>query len=1104
MSFHSSKNEFFSVRRPGITGVLLSLTISILVYFPLFEALFEIPLRQFPDRAIGITVLKGIDANARTLYYCLNLIFITLLFFILQYLFARLHTFFAVHMPERYLKSDLRIQQYLIIFELFLLLYGLFKDNGFYSRLVLSLLVLNGLLYFTAGLKVWIYTKHRAYFNYYQDHSHLVFSLLLSAGIFFAGWVVGFHSLVISTSNYLFFIIVSLLAYIFLPLLYSLAGLMIEKVRNASLMTAVVLAFIPVIIPLSNELHFSFIFLQGISPEAWARVLTAAIWVLAIASWFIFLFRNSRLKTTLVVHRIIFPVLLTGFFLSDAVRGQIIFPTFDLFHNGERMLITQQLFNFGKLPFADILPTHGVMDFFGQALYTFIHGYRGPEMFLWRWIPVLAGLLLWYFLLARLVAPFFAFLLILLTPESFLFHDYYRMILVVLFVLFWTYRRRSFTRYLVLWLSVVFLFFWRFDFGVIAALTTLATIPWLTYINPGNGYPGLFRLIKSLVPVFVAGITVFMVTAVLYSVLLWSQGLSPADFLSQWYYYFKIQAPTQTIPESYTVKNLLFFLEYIVTPFISVIILSVFLYQGLIQRRLIRKIQLLLVWLAVFSLIMTMRTIQRHALVEAFNPVLSMFLVAAFPFYFRWQNVWIPRYLFLISFLIYTMFLADIPRRGFVKSNPHSLTPRDTIFRFFSYPERGSRVVINDSSQFRNLNAFCNEHLRDDQTFFDFSNAPLLYVMTNREFPAHIIPNLYMAADPVQDYVIRLLERYRADGRLPVVVFSQGNNWDSVDRVPQPVRSYRISEFIYRHYQPFVLVDNYEIWMENRFRPTLNPMLTVPAPIVARDKIRVKDVNISEHSTDSLVVLAKQGMPAISGFLDLPEGFTIRKANTTALSFRFKGSGKGSCRFYFSTKVGMDYNKKPVSMELETNGRMVHQEIVFPGLMPGMKIKDIRMEMPPGGRIELFDFQWQEWKNIPLRKTRARRFNVGKLPYIWANYDQRSASDQTEILSVVLKTDQALDSGKVWTVPIDRQPDRGTGQYLHLTLTSPEGGDLSVSFGGENHSRIIFDLIASTKEQQYLVRISSSYAWTHEDISGIDLKSSANIVIHKILLRKGD
>lgn len=169
-------------------------------------------------------------------------------------------------MPGRYLKSDLRIQQYLIIFELFLLLYGLFKDNEFYSRLVLSLLVLNGLLYFTTGLKVWIFTKHRTYFHYYQDHSHLVFSLLLSAGIFFARWVFCFYSLVISTSNYLFFILVSLIAYVFSSLLYSFAGLTIERVHNAFLTTAVVLAFIPVIIPLSNELHFSLIILQGISP----------------------------------------------------------------------------------------------------------------------------------------------------------------------------------------------------------------------------------------------------------------------------------------------------------------------------------------------------------------------------------------------------------------------------------------------------------------------------------------------------------------------------------------------------------------------------------------------------------------------------------------------------------------------------------------------------------------------------------------------------------------------------------------------------------------------------------------------------------------------
>lgn len=1089
---------------PEFTAILLGAVISIIVYVHLFEKIFKQPLVNFPERAIGITVLNGIDANLRTLLYCINLIFITLFFFSLCGIFSWINRQIQSKISQVYISVESSVQTYLTLFSLFLLLYGIFKDKPLYQSIVFTLLSVIGFFYLIIGLKLFLYKRHVHILQYFKDYANLTFSLLFSFAFFFMGWATMGYSLAISSLSIIAFLLIGLIVYTLNPFLLYRFNIPVIKARSAYLIASIIFSVIPAIIPLSSELHHAYFGNQSLSPVVFAKILVVTLFITGLALFFLYIFIKGNLYTSTIVRCLIFPIILMGFFLCNAIHGQAIFANFDMFHIGERMILTQQMFSFGKIPFIDILPTHGIMDFFGESLYSFVNGYRGPEMYLWRWIPALAGLLLWYFLLARIISPVFSFLLVFLTPESFLFNDVYRIILIVPFFLLWVIKKPGLNRYLALWTSLVFLFFWRFDFGIIAGLSTLCVLPFTHFLNPANRALSFPSTIKSIGPVFLSGLIIIGGTLTLYGLALFISGYDPFKVFYQIFVYFKIQAPTQALIEAYNNKTLLFLLEYVVSPFTSVLFIVVFLFQSMSGQKKLSKIHLILVWLAIFSLIMTMRTVQRHVLLAFFNPVLSMFLIAVSPSFFSKRPPLIVGVFVLVTFLVFSMFLTNIQPGGMVKTQPHSLIPRENVFEFFSVPDKGSRVIINDSSQFRNFSKFCDQYLSADQTFFDFSNAPMLYVMSDKSFPAFIIPNLYQSADPIQDNVIKQLESLRSKNRLPFVVFKQNNIWDSIDGVPQPIRSYRLSEYIYHNYLPFANVNNYEIWKEQNWQAQITPSCVITPTFRTPSAWKTEGITITSFSSDSLKFLSVRNGSSISGFLNGWSGFDFNLSHNNMIKFRFSCSKKGSLRIYFATDSNTFFNEKFQEIKVNAIGDIMESIIFVNGLHQDERITNLRIEFPGEAEITFFRPQFISSVFIPILQTRPQQFDLKDLPYIWGNFDAKKASQKTEILDQYIPGDSEIRANTELLMPISEEVDKSQGNYLHLIVKAKQTGKIQIIYGKKNQSSLSFNLVPSNKDEHYLIRISSQWLWIHDRINQLSIRPSVDVTVTKMMIRKGD
>ena len=110
------------------------------------------------------------------------------------------------------------------------------------------------------------------------------------------------------------------------------------------------------------------------------------------------------------------------------------------------------------------------------------------------------------------------------------------------------------------------------------------------------------------------------------------------------------------------------------------------------------------------------------------------------------------------------------------------------------------------------LKQFMDENLSPNQTFFDFSNTPMLYYYCERQVPSYFCQNLQNTVDEyLQVEQLKLLSTELT----PIIIYSNYPEtwWDATDGVPNAIRQNLIAEFIHKNYQPHSIINNKNIWI---------------------------------------------------------------------------------------------------------------------------------------------------------------------------------------------------------------------------------------------------------------------------------------------------
>lgn len=1056
-------------------------------------------LTSFKDRAIGMAVVSGVDTALRTRLYVEFIISAIIILFALLVIFKYISKKYLNSIPVSFEKQMLFYTSLFAIASMFL--YVTSRQILFLNNLKLLGFLTILLILFISIKAISDHMRWESISLAFSNTTIISLSLIFPFFTYITSLVLLNKSLSFANDipHYLF---LSFL-WIFFLAVYYLLNLSCKRrdSQDAVLANLISLSFLPILlipitIPLSNELQFTFSGIVHVSPRI-ISVSVAAFLLLSSLFLFIIFFKNKNYvpQSIKVLENAYFPIIIASAVLFRAYQHFMVFENYDMFHHGELLISNQQLFSFDAMPYIGIYPTHGLSEMYYQMLYSLVNGYRPVEPLLWNWLTPIIGSILLYFILKNIIDPVFSILMILFVPISDIMGGngsfYYSLSILIALCLIWTLRKTTFLRSSILWLTIIFIVFWRLDFGV-AAFASIIFILFIIYAK--ELFLGKYD-VEDIKNLSLSLSVVIISVLVLYIIMIALTGESISEIFLQNIQFALYQDAVASYADIISGYSNWAVFQYAILPIISIIYVIYFLVKLLIRKETPSTNEICMVFLAIFSLVISIRSVQRHSLMEGYNYYLFIFLMICMPFYFKISKN-ISRILLLGMLLIY---LLVIPSYTIMLNNQNAV-----FFEYHDWNGKESRVIDN-KIQYRDIVEFLNGHLEQSQTFFDFTNSPILYVFSNKKHIPYIIPNLYHTSELMQNITLEKLEYYHKKGDLPIVVFKQGNWWDDVDSVPNEIRSYRISEFIYMHYKPLGYIDNYQIWIENN--RTID--ITMNQNEV-REQIKFKPgemhlYDIDRLSDDKLVFQCGSHDPQISNLLDIKSSRNLSESNYPFLIIRYKSSLEGVLQLFYA------YNESPFAEIYSSKANIENTTQNYSEIMVSIPEKagltDVRIDPPSNSVFEL--------ESVELSKERAnfrpitskdvkQDFDLKKLPYIWGSFDSKDASRNTGVMEEINKSPVRFDSGQEVVFPFKPIADKSSGNYIHLKIKSEQNGNLTIKYGNDSISSIKFQLIPSAEYEDYLVRISSQWLWMSEPINSITINSSEGMEMRGLSIRKGD
>jgi hypothetical protein len=1080
-------------------------------------------LKSFGDRTIGIAVLQGVDAADRTNTYILAIALFAALFLLLNLL----HNLFG-HWLRGGTSEGAQERYQELIFDLSAL--GLFTvwwslwqpGSGVVasSRLLLvATVVIDGLL----GLKRWAVTSRILVLAEKHAVAIVVGGLLPASGFAMYGAV--FHRVPSLSAA-------GLLAYVGLAFL-ALAGygwfVWRGRVRSGEslpvqqtlLAASVPLLLIPASLPISNELQYT------LSRHVRSGAAVAAvIWlVLLLVAAGIYL-RGARPsrggeRTPFLFRNVILPIVVgtIGLYLAYLPRLEV--NGFNIFHFGENLIPAQQMFQFGSIPFVDFYPTHGFSRIYPQILYSLVNGYSLVAPTLWEWIAAVAGWILYYFLFKALLGARRAFLVTIFLPVHYVFTEDYISLVIPVLLGAWTFSSGNtwtgWRRYFPLWLAGGLMMGWRIDFGIAYLVAVLAIF---TLLQARDAAAGRARA-HEVVWFGLTGAGVLLAMLAGLAGLCLYHGQAIRGVLAEIGRFATYQGPVQAYEQIFDRFSALVVIQYVLVPAVLMACLLAFV-RSLDRDETVPRARIILALLAVFLLIMTVRATQRHALIEVFSPFSAVFL-GSLLFVMQAQKARTVAFSVFLGVVGVSRFIVPVPADEVAVADQlaigsgRSLAARrqaDNFFLFSNWRDREPRVAINDV-QFGDLVRYLNSALRPGETFYEFVNHPFLYVAAGREMPAYFIPVLYNTSDLIQKDEVRRLQVRWEGRRLPIVVFRSGTWWDTVDDVPNEVRSYLIAEFIYGHYQPLGKVGEYQLWSDRREAglPKEPPGLAQPPLQLSSRRVLTNDLKVLGATETTISMATGTRDPYLYEFLELPVGGLPLEGGGEGwtMAFDCRTSASGDLQVFIRTDGMSEYTEAYSTHVAVSATGATPVALQVPLRMPAgaRKIVDVRVDPPAGAACTLGDVRLFQLPHTGLPRADLRQnFDLKLLPYIWGQYDDRHAARATRELQRLLPGgSQVIQPEHPITLAVSPGGDKSTGNYLDLRLRAGEPAKVTITYGdnaGDAGSSLSFTVVRSAEARVYLVRLSTQWAWMDRPVDKIVLTTTAPLTLEQACLRKGD
>lgn len=776
------------------------------------------------------------------------------------------------------------------------------------------------------------------------------------------------------------------------------------------------------------------------------------------------------------------PLIVAGI-ITLALYKSTIVPEIDWFEDANRILPLQQWFEFGKIPFLDSFSSHAFSDFASGLLFSVLNGYNPLGGFLYAFlISVFTGLIV-YFLLLRLSghAGFAFFFAIFYPYTEYFLPSYFNFIPITLLLLLRLREQASVKNYILYFSVLVGMIFWRIDLGSAnLAAGLLALLCWRLLDREHAG--GTKNMFKALLAVTGSVLLLFLMALLFRGQELFSRLQEALAYLSSMQSYgLKDLSPAQ---------DLRYYSLYFLVPAAVLLISGASVYKYLKGRLNINWI-LAILFFTFFYLINLQRGLVRHTLAEGWDTALtsySFFLILSSIIVFSRSGKFSIKHFFLFglgAYLLISNYKFNPPdkKQNNVFHAAIIKLPEQTLPTLGT--ERIERIAEPDNyrrEKYGQLKTFIDEHLRADETYFDFSNTPMLYYFLNRRNPDYLCQPPHTAHN---DYMQSILLDKLKKENLPVVVFSSYPEtfWDRLDGLSNRMRHYRISEYIFTHYRPFTILNNKTVWLRKDIQSSPN------------------SANLFSYRKDEENANPVQ---RINSFF-----FQIKtqKENNFAADLRILAATQGTltCRLSYRKKDGTTAN--------------LQQDVTIPS---GWSSPYLPLNLPPdaeeltslemetnGVQAKVHSVNVYEGKEIPEKLSDfSREDDLRLIPYIWGNYDDKFSPGKSQVIATISSEEKLLPNENEIRYSLNTTQAEPEGNYILLKACAiSQDVDIILNYGKDNEKNggFVFRVLKNEKAQHYLIRISTQYNWYNREHNWISLyPMGGDMKISSVQLLKGD
>lgn len=770
----------------------------------------------------------------------------------------------------------------------------------------------------------------------------------------------------------------------------------------------------------------------------------------------------------------------------------------DLLHPANSLVPAQQLLQFGKIPFIDFWVTRGLRDSLPSTLFMLFAGEQHAiNSFIWfQLISQLTYLFILYFTFTKLVRPVYAFFLTFFFSQIVCEHSgwYNSLMLLPLLFLPWTMRNITFIRAACIWFLAAIVFVWMPSAGK-------ATILGLCLVFFIKGLQDIKVVVCKVLPVF---FTVFGGLGLIFIALTLFKDGNIFDRIIEIYSVTCLEHGAHAYNSIVSQPSLNVIWYYIVTPLFFAGICWLFIWRS-ISSQPIPATHWMYLGMAASMVFFFTRSFGRHCLIEKnYLMVFTFILIGLLPLIrpFK-QRIYLPAWLFVPAIIIMFSYKNFVFIPSEALKIPLVSWNNDTIER------------INYTDNYKPIIAFLQQQLKGKETFIELINGHGLYVYTNKRNPFYLQNISLYATDNAQKVLVKHLQKEFDEGNIPLAIVNSPFWGGCIDGMASTANHYRVAEFIYTHYLPYKNILGFEVWAAkgSRFIQEGSPEQTQPVeveiPIISQGKYYGGNANIT-FNNNMLNINYGPYLPMVAPSIvnmmtaTKMEGIDLTpyKVCTCVLELTNVVPGWLQVFFSFDNQLYTEKNSCKILIP-NTKKTTVTLKKVLPNTVK--KLTDIKLRLPDYTFADIFSFKLQLSKEYPITPLNIVQFHTIKCgAHLWANYDPYHAI-QNNLLTTLL-TNVTLMPNEAYPVSISPYTHTNVAEYLLFRITSPAGGEIEgIIKDTNNHSgTFFFTLKKSTEPIDYLVRVSSQYAWKDKKTFSLISHSKEAIHIEYVNVLEGD